>query len=105
VRAKLGNMSRTLSPCVYILSNINHSVFYTGFTTNLAERMAQHKSGAVKGFTEKYKTTKLLYVEHCDTIEQGVHREKLVKKWSRTIKFERITALNPTWQDLSNAWL
>lgn len=67
--------------------------------------MPQHKLGAVAGFTKKYHVTKLLYVEPCETIEQGLQREKLIKKWSRKVKFDAITKLNPTWRDLSDTWL
>ena len=98
-------MSKIFQPCVYILSNINHTVFYTGFTINLAERMSPHQLGAIVGFTQKYHVTKLLYVELCETIEQGLQREKLIKKWSRKVKFEAITNFNPTWRDLSGTWL
>lgn len=94
-----------MQPCIYILGNASHSMFYTGMTTNLSQRLEQHKAGTVKGFAKKYKITKLLYVEPCDTIEQAAYRERLVKRWRRDIKFEAITALNPTWQDLSEVWL
>ena len=98
-------MIKTIRPCVYILSNLNHTVFYTGFTINLNVRMPQHKAGTAGSFTQKYKVTKLLYVELCDTIEQGLQREKLIKKWSRKVKFDAITQFNPTWRDLSETWL
>lgn len=48
---------------------------------------------------------KLLYVLPCDTIEQMALQEKLIKKWSRAIKFDVITKQNPDWRDLSQEWL
>ena len=59
---------------VYILSNKNQTVFYTGVTNNLIRRVLEHKK--VKGFTKKYGLTKLLYFKACKYIEDAIHREK-----------------------------
>jgi len=34
----------------YILTNINHTVLYTGVTSNLPQRMEQHRAGKVYNF-------------------------------------------------------
>ena len=53
---------------VYIISNTNHTVFYTGMTSDLSARMTQHKEGAVDGFAKKYSCVKLLYYEYSEDI-------------------------------------
>ena len=37
---------------VYILSNNNHTVFYTGVTSNLLKRKYEHTNELVEGFTK-----------------------------------------------------
>ena len=46
--------------CVYILTNKNHTVLYTGVTNNLKRRVYEHREMLVEGFTKKYKVTKLV---------------------------------------------
>ena len=36
---------------VYLLTNVNHTVLYTGVTNNLERRVAEHKAGIHEGFT------------------------------------------------------
>ena len=43
-----------LQPCVYILASRRNGTLYVGVTSNLAQRMAQHRNGTFGGFTEKY---------------------------------------------------
>lgn len=88
------------NPCVYILSNTLHTVFYTGVTSNLAQRIWQHKQGLVEGFTKNYHIHKLVYYELHDEMSQAIAREKLIKRWRREIKFEAIERMNPEWNDL-----
>jgi len=49
---------------IYILTNKNHTVLYTGVTSNLVNRIHQHKTEAFKNsFTSKYNTNILVYFE------------------------------------------
>lgn len=68
---------------VYILTNFKKTVLYIGFTGNLTERIAQHKSFAVEGFAKKYKTDTLIYYETFDDIHDAKQREANIKKWKR----------------------
>jgi putative endonuclease len=45
---------------VYILTNKNNTVLYTGVTNNLERRMAEHRSVENHGFTARYKIHKLV---------------------------------------------
>jgi len=85
---------------VYILSNKHHTVFYTGITNNLARRIFQHRTKAIKGFTQRYNIYKLLYYEEYDKPLDAIQREKQIKKYRREKKFALINSLNPEWRDL-----
>ena len=56
--------------CVYILTNKNNTVLYTGVTNNLKRRVNEHKNKLVEGFTNKYNVTKLVYYECTENIEE-----------------------------------
>jgi len=86
---------------VYILSNKNNTVLYTGVTSNLKQRLNQHKTGFFENsFTRKYKTHKLVYFEEFFDIRDAIAREKQIKAGSRKKKIKLIESLNPEWADL-----
>ena len=88
---------------VYILAS-KSGVLYTGVTSNLSARIAQHKSGHVPGFTKKYNVTRLVWLEPHSDIRAATAREKQIKGLSRAKKIALIESLNPTWQDLSETF-
>jgi putative endonuclease len=45
---------------VYMLTNWNNKVLYTGITNNLERRVYEHKNKLVEGFTAKYNVNKLV---------------------------------------------
>jgi putative endonuclease len=73
---------------------------YIGVTSNLAQRIWQHKQGVVDGFTKKYRVKNLVYFELHDTAESAITREKQIKKWERAWKLRLIEENNPEWKDL-----
>ena len=85
---------------VYIVSNKNRTVLYTGVTSNLNARMYEHKTGIGSAFTKKYNCTDLLYYEFFEDIESAIDKEKQMKKWIRKYKENLINDFNPTWRDL-----
>ncbi|MCB1532619.1 MAG: GIY-YIG nuclease family protein [Alphaproteobacteria bacterium] len=85
---------------VYFLTNKNKTVLYTGFTGNLIERIAQHKSQEVEGFTKKYNLDRLVYYEQFENVQDAKAREKAVKKWNRQWKEDLINASNPEWNEV-----
>ncbi len=86
---------------VYILTNRSYTSLYTGVTSNIQERMRQHKTGALDGFTKRYRTHLLIYCEWTDDVWAALQREKQIKGWSREKKIELIESVNPSWYDLS----
>ena len=85
---------------VYILTNFKKTVLYIGFTGDLIERMLQHKTGKVKGFTQKYKANILIYYEQFKDVYEAKAREKSMKKWNRACKEELINKSNPEWKEI-----
>lgn len=89
---------------VYILTNDFKNVMYIGVTNNLERRLAEHRSGDIPGFSQKYKTHKLVYFEQTPDIESAILREKQLKIWRREKKDVLVSSTNPEWQDLSQDW-
>ncbi|PIR06385.1 MAG: excinuclease ABC subunit C [Candidatus Komeilibacteria bacterium CG11_big_fil_rev_8_21_14_0_20_36_20] len=87
---------------VYILTNKNNKVLYTGVTSDLIERIYQHKEKLVKGFTSRYNVDKLVYYEIFEDISEAISREKQIKNLVRRKKLELINKFNPDWKDLYN---
>jgi putative endonuclease len=86
---------------VYILTNQNHTVLYIGITSELKQRIYQHKNKLTKGFTEKYNVEKLIYFEETTDPMSAIEREKQLKGWTRKKKENLIKRMNPEWNDLS----
>jgi predicted GIY-YIG superfamily endonuclease len=86
---------------VYILTNDRRTVLYTGVTTDLERRVGQHKQHLVKGFTNRYNVTRLVYVEEADDLLAAIAREKQIKGWRRDRKAGLIESINPDWIDLA----
>ena len=59
---------------VYILTNINHTVLYTGITNDLERRCYEHKQKIIKGFTQKYNVDKLIYFERYNFVDMAIAR-------------------------------
>ena len=89
---------------VYILTNKANTTFYIGVTSNLAKRLLEHKNKLIKGFSYIYNTTKLVYFEQTESIQDAIKREKQLKNWHRTWKINLIKQNNPTFKDLSLDW-
>jgi putative endonuclease len=87
-------------PAVYILASQRNGTLYIGVTSDLVQRIWQHKSDAVKGFTKKYRVHILVWYELHGDMENAIIREKRLKKWNRAWKLRLIEQMNPDWMDL-----
>ena len=85
---------------VYIMTNKNNTVLYTGVTSHIINRVTAHKNKMVEGFTSKYNVTKLVYFEDFATMPEAIAREKQIKGGSRKKKIDLINKMNPEWEDL-----
>ena len=89
---------------VYILTNWNNKVIYTGITNNLERRLLEHKNGIVDGFTKKYNVHKLVWFDYTTDVLSAIEKEKQIKGWTRAKKNALVEENNPTWRDLSDDW-
>ena len=87
-------------PCVYILANRRQGTLYTGVTSNLAERIFQHREGLTPGFSSRYGCNRLVFYERYERMDEAIAREKQIKGGSRARKIALIEAMNPDWKDL-----
>ncbi len=87
-------------PCVYLLASRKNGTLYTGVTSNLVQRIWQHRNDQADGFTKRYGVHLLVWYELHETMESAIAREKAIKEWKRAWKLELIEAANPQWQDL-----
>ncbi|MFP9118618.1 GIY-YIG nuclease family protein [Flavobacterium sp. RNTU_13] len=86
---------------VYIITNHNNTVLYTGVTSDLHERISQHKQKRYPdSFSARYNLNKLVYFEAFQMIEDAITREKQIKAGSRAKKVKLIESINPGWEDL-----
>ena len=88
-------------PAVYILANGTRGTIYIGATSNLMQRLQQHREGLIEGFTRRYGIRRLVHFEMFDTIEAAIARERQLKEWRRTWKVELIERQNFHWDDLA----
>jgi len=90
---------------VYIMSNDPTSaVLYTGITGDLRRRVWQHKNKLIRGFTNRYNLTRLVYFERFFYPDAAINREKEIKGWRRSKKIALIESKNPRWEDLAKDW-
>ncbi len=89
---------------MYIMSNQSRTL-YTGVTSDLEQRVFQHKKKLIKGFTKKYNITILVWYDRFSDINQAIECEKKIKGWRRSKKISLIEEQNPCWLDLAEGWL
>jgi putative endonuclease len=85
---------------VYITASKRNGTLNIGETSNLVQRVWQHKQDAVEGFIRKYGVKMLVYFESHDTADSAIAREKQVNKCKRAWKLRLIERSNPEWNDL-----
>ena len=88
-------------PCVYLLASGKYGTIYVGVTSELISRLHQHRTGAVPGFTSKYRVYYLMRYEFFEDMPTAIGREKRLKRWHRDWKINLIEAENPDWIDLA----
>ena len=64
-------------PAVYIMANARNGTLYTGVTSDLINRVYQHKEGAADGFTKKYDCKQLVYYEQFEDMMTAIERENV----------------------------
>jgi putative endonuclease len=89
---------------VYIMQSVSRRALYIGMTNDLWHRVRQHKNHYFEEFSSQYRTTRLVYFEEYQWVEDAIARETQLKKWRREKKEWLIASKNPKWRDLSEDW-
>jgi len=82
------------------MANKRNGTLYVGVTSNLPQRVWQHREKTIDGFTSRYGCKMLVWYEPHETMEHAIAREKQIKGGSRAKKLALIEAVNPAWKDL-----
>lgn len=85
---------------VYILASQRNGTLYIGSTSDITNRVWEHKNKVIPGFTAKYNVHMLVYYEMYDLYIDAARREKRFKNWPRQWKINLIEKFNPEWRDL-----
>ena len=88
---------------VYIMASQRNGTIYTGSTSNLIQRVWQHRNKVVEGFTEENECVLVVWYEVHDDLQEARLRERRIKKWNRPWKLRLIEEMNPRWDDLFDA--
>ena len=90
---------------VYIMTNKLKTTLYVGVTSNLIQRILQHKNKVFpNSFTAKYNCNFLVYFCKFESITKAIAEEKRLKGGSRAQKIALIESQNPDWKDLAADW-
>jgi putative endonuclease len=87
-------------PSVYLLTNRRHGTLYVGVTSDLVQRIWQHRQHVADGFSKRYHLDRLVWYELHQDMPSAIRREKAIKEWKRAWKVQLIEASNPAWDDL-----
>ena len=87
-------------PCVYMLASQRNGTLYIGVTSNIEQRVWQHRAKVFEGFTKRYGVKRLVYYEVFEDVLAAIAREKRLKRYKRDWKIALIERDNPDWQDL-----
>ncbi len=82
------------------MTSQRNGTLYVGVTSNLPQRVWQHREGTFEGFTARYGCKLLVWFELHATMEYAIAREKQIKGGSRKRKLALIEADNPLWRDM-----
>jgi putative endonuclease len=94
-------MQRDFGPTVYLMASRRNGTLYTGVTSDLLQRVYQHRESLLPGFTRDYGVKMLMWFERHSAMEHAIVREKRIKKWNRAWKLRLIEEGNPDWRDLA----
>ena len=65
---------------VYMMSNRKYGRLYLGVTSQLIQRVGQHREGLIPGYTKTHGLKRLVWFEPQEDMVFAIHREKLLKK-------------------------
>jgi putative endonuclease len=93
-------MPRKRNPCVYLMASRRNGTLYLGVTSDLVQRVYQHRESVVTGFSRRCRCKVLVWFEVHGSMASAITREKQLKGGNRDRKLALIEAQNPYWNDL-----
>ncbi|MFL6586920.1 MAG: GIY-YIG nuclease family protein [Luteimonas sp.] len=91
---------RNRLPCTYMLASAPRGTLYIGVTSDLVQRVWQHRKHRTPRFTSRHHIHQLVWFETHDTMDAAITREKRLKAWQRLWKVQLVESTNPDWHDL-----
>ena len=85
---------------VYLMAGRKNGTIYIGCTSNLIQRVYQHREGLIEGFTKDKGCKLLVWFEAYADLQEARRRELEMKEWKRSWKIKRIEEANLDWKDL-----
>ena len=82
------------------MASQRNGTLYVGVTSDLVQRVSQHKTASSDSFTSRYGCKLLVFYELHSDMPAAITREKQIKAGSRTKKLALIETANPQWRDL-----
>jgi len=78
-------------PYVYIVRCADGTL-YTGWTTDVKRRVAQHNAGRGARYTRMHRPVQLVYLEELPDRSAAMRREAMIKKLERSQKEQLVAA-------------
>jgi putative endonuclease len=91
---------RIRQPAVYVLASAARGTLYVGVTSDLTQRISQHRQHVIDGFTRRHNIHLLVWFELHESMQSAIGREKAIKAWKRLWKIQLIESTNRDWRDL-----
>ena len=76
----------------------NGGRFYVGHTDNLEQRMSQHETGSIPGFTRSFRPVQHVWSQEFTTREEAKAAERQIKGWSRA---KKLALIRSDWDEIS----
>ena len=85
---------------VYLMANHRRGRTYLGVTSDLPQRVWQHRNKMVDGHSRDHDCVLLVWYEYFEDLQEARASEYRMKKWKRAWKLRLIEQRNPEWRDL-----
>lgn len=85
---------------VYIMASKRNGTLYIGVTSDLQQRVWQHREGIIEGYSKRYGCKTLVWYSQFDDLQEARRKELQMKEWNRLWKLRVIEEMNPEWDDL-----
>jgi predicted GIY-YIG superfamily endonuclease len=73
--------------------------FYTSHTNNLVQRIGQHETGQIPGYTQTRRPIKLVWSQGFGTRMEALEAERQIKGWSRA---KKLALIREDWTSISS---